>query len=64
MRQTDGGAKQSTGHGGPSLTEDWQTSVSANAVWPLYTSSCIKLTTNSSNDEEVCQWKRNAVFWY
>ena len=27
-------------------------SVSANAVWPIYTSSCIKLTTNSSNDEE------------
>ena len=27
-------------------------SVSANAVWPIYTSSCIKLTTNRSNDEE------------
>ena len=28
-------------------------SVSANAMWPVCTSSCIKLTTNSSNDEEL-----------
>ena len=51
MWQTDGGAKQSTHRGGPSLTED-KPSVSANAVWLIYTSSLIKLTTNSSNNEE------------
>ena len=51
MWQTDGGAKQSTRRGGPSLTEDLQTTVSANAMWPMYTSSCIMLTTNSSSDE-------------
>ena len=27
-------------------------SVSSNAVWPIYTSSCIKLATNSSNDDD------------
>ena len=26
-------------------------SVSANAVWPIYTSSCTKLTTSSSNNQ-------------
>ena len=30
-----------------------KSSVSANAVWPIYTSSCIMLTTNSSNDQEL-----------
>ena len=28
-------------------------SVNANVVWPIYTSSCIMLTTNSSIDEEL-----------
>ena len=50
MWQTDGGAKQSTRHGGELKT--YKPRVSANAVWPIYTSSCIKLSTNSSNDEE------------
>ena len=36
----------------PVQLETCKPSVSANAVWPIYTSSCIKLTTNSSNDEE------------
>ena len=43
----------STRRGGPNLTEDLQTvNVNANAVWPIYTSSCSKLTTNSSTNEE------------
>ena len=28
-------------------------SVSANAVWSIYTSSCIMLTSNSSNEEKI-----------
>ena len=48
MCQTDGGAKQSTRRGGPSLTENLQTERERS----IYTSSCIKLTTNSSNDDE------------
>ena len=50
MWQTDGGAKQSTRHGGPSLTEDSQTERERYCC--VYTSSGIMLTTNSSNDEE------------
>ena len=51
MWQTDGGARQSTRRGGPSITEDLQTERDANAVWPVNTSFCIMLTTNSSYDE-------------
>ena len=36
----------------PVLLKTCKPSVTTNAVWPIYTSSCIKLTTNSSNDEE------------
>ena len=50
MLQTGGGAKQSTRRGGPSLTEDSQTERERKPS--VYTSSCIKLTTNSSNVEE------------
>ena len=31
-------------------------SMSTNSVWPVHTSSCIKLTLNSSNDEEEEQF--------
>ena len=46
------GGKQSTRRGGPVLLKTCKRSLSANAMWPIYTSSNIKLTTNSSNDEE------------
>ena len=50
MWQTGGGAKQSTHRGGHSLTEDSQTK--RERQHSVYTSSCIMLRTNSSNDEE------------
>ena len=52
MWQTDGGTKQSARRSDPNLTEDLQSSVSANAVLPIYAPSCIKLTTSGSNDKE------------
>ena len=53
MWQTGGGDKQSTGRGGPSLTEDMQTE--RERQLSVYTSSCVMLITNSSNDEEETQ---------
>ena len=62
MWQADGGAKQSTRRGGPILLKTCKPSVSANSVWPIYTSSCIKLTTNSSNDKEEESFNLKAAY--
>ena len=59
MWQTDGGAKQSTHRGGPSLTEDLQTDYEHSRS--VCTSSCIMLKTNSSNDEEEAMFGGHIV---
>ena len=77
MWQTDGGVKQSTCYGCPSLTKDLQTEREhKRSVSYAYTSSGLKLTTNSSYHEEdhnlmridyfledVYQWQSHNSIW-